>query len=66
MLARCTDTLLALLKDRRKGTVRERMLEVLYPGRDTTGIRLRFPPRTPLQPLSEYAQKVVKLRQRGV
>ncbi len=57
---------LSLLKDRRGGAVRERMLEVLYPGRDTTGIRLRFAPRTPLQPLSEYAQKVVKLRQRGL
>ncbi len=57
---------LALLKDRRRSTVRERMLELQYPGKDTTGIRLRFPPRTPLQPLSEYAQKVVKLRQRGL
>ncbi|MCA9552900.1 MAG: DUF2118 domain-containing protein [Myxococcales bacterium] len=57
---------MALVKDRRSGAVRERMLEVLYPGRDTTGIRLRFPPRTPLEPLSEYAQKVVKLRQRGL
>ncbi|MCB9654865.1 MAG: carbamoyl-phosphate synthase subunit L [Deltaproteobacteria bacterium] len=54
-------------RDAATGNVEERLLDVSSP---TTGkglsIRFRETPKHPMQPLSEYTQKVVELRQRGL
>ena len=54
------------LRNRRTGSLRERVVDILNP--DSTGAeaRVRLPPQEPMQPLSVYAQKVVRLRQRGL
>ncbi len=54
------------LRNRRTGALRERVVDILNP--DTAGaeVRLRLPPKDPMRPLSVYAQKVVRLRQRGL
>ena len=54
------------LRNRRTGTLRERVVDILNPDSAGAEVRLRLPPKDPMQPLSVYAQKVVRLRQRGL
>jgi acetyl/propionyl-CoA carboxylase alpha subunit/acetyl-CoA carboxylase carboxyltransferase component len=48
------------------GTPKETVLEVSNPGQAGVLINFRDPPTHPMQPLAEYEQKVVRLRQRGL
>ena len=54
------------LRNPRTGMLRERVIDILNPESTGAEVRLRLPPKEPMKPLSRYAQKVVRLRQRGL
>ena len=54
------------LRNRRTGMVRDRVVDIINPDSSGAEVRFRLPPKDPMKPLSVYAQKVVRLRQRGL
>ncbi len=50
----------------KSGKLEETVLEVSNPGQSGVIMAFREPPQKPMRPLSEYEQKVVRLRQRGL
>lgn len=56
----------AELPDARTGELLESLLVLSSPGRSGLSIRLAPPGHEPIRPLSEYGQKVTRLRQRGL
>jgi acetyl/propionyl-CoA carboxylase alpha subunit/acetyl-CoA carboxylase carboxyltransferase component len=50
----------------KRGELVEKVLAVSNPGQSGVSMEFRAPPDKPMRPLSEYEQKVVRLRQRGL
>lgn len=48
------------------GELRDRVLDIAKRGGAGVTVRFRDPPTVPMQPVTEYVQKVVSLRQRGL
>jgi acetyl-CoA carboxylase carboxyltransferase component len=49
-----------------RGNIQPRVLEISNPGRAGVRMRVRTPASHPIRPLSDFNQKVVRLRQRGL
>jgi acetyl-CoA carboxylase carboxyltransferase component len=56
----------ARMPDAKTGELRDTVIQIGSPGGRETELRFTAPADEPITPLSEYAQKVVRMRQRGM